>query len=100
MTTFCFDVCQGMDCTPTDSAATDCYASAATLAREHGLPLPALKKRLERWRRRHALGDAYIEVENPLSPRAHGPRYLYHRSAVAGLCASLQRDVPSLKRIA
>ncbi|HEV3118480.1 MAG TPA: hypothetical protein VGY58_15630 [Gemmataceae bacterium] len=93
--TFVVSLCQqptpGCQVPETD----DAYASAAALALLYRVPLNALKKRLERWRRRRALGSDFLEVENAAR---YTPRFLYDRERVHHLCAALQRVVSTRKQ--
>ncbi len=70
-------------------AQTPAYRSAADWARHFDVPVPALRKRLERWRERNpGNGREWIEVEGR---SRRGPGYLYS-ATVAQRCADALRD--------
>jgi len=82
--------CPGaLDLSP--SADPNAWLSAGDIAKSFGVPLEALKKRLQRHRKKGLLGHTWTDVQDSRGPRQ--PKYLYRVNYVMPLVRELKAKV-------
>lgn len=65
------------------------------LADQFKVPLDPLRKRLDRWRKKHLVGSDWTEVEGATSREA---KYLYRLKAITQIIEDLKEGSPSSER--